>query len=194
MSDTQKHKGDILFEKIAAIIDEYSREKHQPWWVQLAEALDCYEKSQERKASVPMVKEPLSYSLLEESQVMPLNGYAMKAHEQARNRVRENTPLMVRIGKWFGRREKTLWTIAELQALISIRFIEGEDLSVMEEYYTADIPTKENIRRRDLITMLNNWNGELDRAKGWATKQKPNSGSGQSRFHHQSGSNVAANW
>jgi hypothetical protein len=38
----------------------------------------------------------------------------------------------------------------------------------LEAYYAAEIPAKDDYRRRDLATLLNNWSGELTRARRWA--------------------------
>jgi hypothetical protein len=35
----------------------------------------------------------------------------------------------------------------------------------MESYYLDEIDQAEDFRRRDLATLLNNWNVELDRAR-----------------------------
>jgi hypothetical protein len=39
---------------------------------------------------------------------------------------------------------------------------------LLEAYYAADIPARDDIRRRDLATLLNNWSGELTRARRWS--------------------------
>jgi len=38
----------------------------------------------------------------------------------------------------------------------------------LEAYYAADIPPRDDIRRRDFATLLNNWSGELTRARRWS--------------------------
>lgn len=38
----------------------------------------------------------------------------------------------------------------------------------LEAYYAADLPDKDDYRRRDLSTLLNNWSGELTRARRWS--------------------------
>ena len=82
-------------------------------------------------------------------------------------RVLSNSPTMIRIGRFFGRRESTLWTVAETVALLSIKPTEDE-MADIEKYYLALIPQEEDYRRRDLDTLLNNWPKELDRAKTYA--------------------------
>lgn len=84
--------------------------------------------------------------------------------EKHRTKHPDLTPTMIRIGSWFGRQPTTLWTIAEVEALQAVQPNEKE-IAGMEAYYTADIAPEQNIRRRDLITLLNNWTGELDRAR-----------------------------
>lgn len=54
-----------------------------------------------------------------------------------------------------------------------------EDLAAIERYYREEIPKDKDYRRRDLLTLLNNWNGEVDRARARlpkiraAMKQQP---------------------
>ena len=40
----------------------------------------------------------------------------------------------------------------------------------IEAYYSAEIASRDDIRRRDLATLLNNWSGELTRAAAWAAR------------------------
>ena len=87
--------------------------------------------------------------------------------EKGRLRVTENSPLMCKVGKLFRRYESTLWTIAEEEALSQINPLPKE-LRLLESYYSANFGKDEDYRRRDLLTLLNNWNLELDRARAWA--------------------------
>jgi len=84
--------------------------------------------------------------------------------EKRRTKHPHLNPTMVRIGSWFQRQPTTLWTIAEVEALNAVQPTEKE-IAGMEAYYLADIQPEQDIRRRDLATLLNNWNGELDRAR-----------------------------
>lgn len=81
-------------------------------------------------------------------------------------RIKENSPLMVRIGAWFGQKPTTLWTIAEAETLARLNPPEDE-IELMEEFYLAVIDKDDDIRRRAVITMLNNWRGETQKAIGW---------------------------
>ena len=110
-----------------------------------------------------------------ESAVLPANAKRMKPDERKRSKVKVNTPTMERIGGWFGRRPGTLWTVAELIAFIALSPSEAE-ISGMEAFYMADDPADELFRRRDLLTLLNNWQGELDKARGFSRKQRESSG------------------
>ena len=40
----------------------------------------------------------------------------------------------------------------------------------LEAYYAADIAQRDDYRRRDLATLLNNWSGELTRAADWSQR------------------------
>ncbi len=81
-------------------------------------------------------------------------------------RIKENSPLMVRIGAWFGQKPITLWTIAEAEVLARANPPEDE-IDLMEEFYLAVIAKDDDFRRKAVITMLNNWRGETQKAIGW---------------------------
>lgn len=76
----------------------------------------------------------------------------------------DNSPLMIRIGRFFNRRPKTRWSPSERKALKKLIPIDAEDLELLERYYLEEIPQEDDYRRRDLETLLNNWTKELDRA------------------------------
>lgn len=77
---------------------------------------------------------------------------------------------MIQIGAWFDRKSETLWTVAEAAALMMIRPTQSE-IDGMGIYYQAQISADDDIRRRDLGTLLNNWSGELDRARKFVNSQ-----------------------
>ncbi len=79
----------------------------------------------------------------------------------------EPSPLMLRFNKCLKRRNATKWSEKEIDALKEIGEPAEEDLTALERYYTATIPPDKDYRRRDLITVLNNFNGEVDRARKW---------------------------
>lgn len=45
-----------------------------------------------------------------------------------------------------------------------------EEWQQLEAYYSAALAEREDFRRRDLATLLNNWSGEVTRARDWCTK------------------------
>lgn len=76
------------------------------------------------------------------------------------------SPLQLRLGALFKRRPTTKWSKAELKAFKEIGGgVSNEDLILLETYYSAAIPIKYDYRRHDLSTFLNNFNGEVDRAR-----------------------------
>lgn len=70
-----------------------------------------------------------------------------------------------RIGKLLNRRGSTAWDKKEIAAFRAIKQPPEEDMTALEDYYNAVIPKPEDFRRRSLQTLLNNFNGEIDRAK-----------------------------
>lgn len=76
-------------------------------------------------------------------------------------------PIQKRLNALFRRRDTTPWDGKMLKAFRAVH-IEEEDLVVLERYYRARIPAgKTDYRRRDLPTLLNNFSGEVDRARGY---------------------------
>jgi len=75
----------------------------------------------------------------------------------------ESDSLRSRINKWFYRRENTEWTEKELKALkIVVKLKTPEsDLQLLDARYES----KNKYRRKDILTLLNNWNTEIDRCK-----------------------------
>jgi hypothetical protein len=71
--------------------------------------------------------------------------------------------LRARIGSWFKRRPETSWSQKELKALkatFDLKTPESEILLLEIRYKSGN-----QFLRRDILTLLNNWNTEIDRAK-----------------------------
>lgn len=75
--------------------------------------------------------------------------------------------VQIRLGKLFKRKPTTRWSHSEIKSFRLIGGIEDGDLLILERYYTARIPEPSDYRRRDLSTLLNNFTGELDRARNF---------------------------
>lgn len=80
--------------------------------------------------------------------------------EQKRIRVMKNNSQMILVGKWFQRKESTLWTVSEAKSLQTLNPL-IEEVELMGAWRE----TKNEYHRRDLQTLLNNWSTELDRAR-----------------------------
>jgi hypothetical protein len=81
--------------------------------------------------------------------------------------------LKKRISAWFRRKPETAWAPKEIKALHHVEKLKTppEDLGLLESYYTAVMPDPDrDYRRRDIATLLNNWPGEIDRARAWKDK------------------------
>lgn len=77
------------------------------------------------------------------------------------------------LGALYHRRKSTSWDEKELKQLRVIlkRFEADSELGEIIEYYIAKGKTQDaKYLRQDLQTLLNNWSGEIDRARKW----KPN--------------------
>jgi hypothetical protein len=103
----------------------------------------------------------------------------MTAGELKKLRVKENTKAMKYIGALFGRGDNTLWNQYEAKALQDIGELVPDEVNLIGRYYRAKMEHGDDIRRRNVETLLNNWMGELDRAALWERNPKPKSGTGQ---------------
>lgn len=76
-----------------------------------------------------------------------------------------------RIATIFHRKLTTPWTAKERRAYRAIGTVPEEDLAALEAYYGAHWPPNRdlNILRHDLLTFLNNFPGEVDRARSFKT-------------------------
>jgi uncharacterized protein YdaU (DUF1376 family) len=72
-----------------------------------------------------------------------------------------------RLNRIFRRRDSTPWSHKERKAFKALGEISSEDLDRLERYYTARLPEGKDYRRRDLTTLLNNFHGEVDRARNF---------------------------
>ena len=64
----------------------------------------------------------------------------------------------------FKRRHSTPWSDKEKKAFKKLKISDAE-LSEIEVYYKRERAKPKSIARKDLATLLNNWRGELDRAR-----------------------------
>lgn len=85
---------------------------------------------------------------------------------------KQKQAVILRIGALFRRRDTTRWSEKEIAALSKI-VVDEDDLTSLECYYSAGIREDKDYRRRDLLTLLNNWTGEVDRAQAWRRRNAP---------------------
>lgn len=82
------------------------------------------------------------------------------------NRRLPTTEQSKRIATIFHRRLTTAWADDEVKAYHKLGIIPADDLSAVERYYSENWPPErdKNILRHDMLTFLNNFTGEVDRA------------------------------
>ncbi len=100
----------------------------------------------------------------------PVKKKRLTMAEKKRIKIDANTEDMNRIGSWFRRKPDTIWTIAEAEALEQVNPSQDE-IGGMALYYCAKLPDDSDYRRHNILTMLNNWSGELDRARAFNARQ-----------------------
>jgi len=76
----------------------------------------------------------------------------------------------LRIGAIFHRKDETKWSRKEIVAFHLLIPFDEEELAMVERYYKANRDKPNNICRRDVLTFLNNYRGEVDRAFGWCQR------------------------
>ena len=81
------------------------------------------------------------------------------------------TEISKRIADLFGRSHATPWSESEIKSYKAAGRIQIADLELIERYYASERQRGEKgLHRRDLGTFLNNFAGELDRARAKAPK------------------------
>lgn len=77
----------------------------------------------------------------------------------------------LRLGKIFNRKPTTAWSAKETLAWKAITPIDPDDIGLVERFHA----TPGTFHRKDLLTLLNNWNAEVDRARqsGRQTQSEP---------------------
>lgn len=107
---------------------------------------------------------------------------AMKSAEDLRRSNRERvakcreikrklptSPEAIEVAKLFNRKLTTEWNEKEISAFKKAKpDIDIEDFPVINKYYAFERAKERGMHRRDLVTFLNNYSTEVDRAKGWA--------------------------
>lgn len=126
--------------------------KNDPRTVQDASSLERKGKEGNREGKEPPNPQG-GFPFAEE--ILPPNASRLTKTEQGRVKVNRNTPEMIRIGKWFGQKETTLWTVAEYIALQQVD-PSPEDMDLIGEHYSYDIP-ENGYRMTTISTLLNNW-------------------------------------
>jgi hypothetical protein len=83
--------------------------------------------------------------------------------------------LRIRIAAIMHRRPSSQWTEAETKAFKKCNFDE-DDIVAVEAFYAGNWPPTwgKNALRSDLATLLNNWPGEVDKARRWTPPQTSN--------------------
>ena len=88
-------------------------------------------------------------------EILPKNWNRLTRSEQGRVKVNHNTLQMITIGKWFGQRETTLWTISEYIALKQVDPT-PEDMALIGEHYSYTIENN-GYRHTTISILLNQW-------------------------------------
>lgn len=96
-----------------------------------------------------------------------------KEEEKDKAKETETDPMKARAAALFRRRETTPWGAAEIKAwksnVAAIAATHEDDWKALEAFYAFRDTDRHTVyRRRDLATLLNNWTGEIDKARDFA--------------------------
>lgn len=93
-----------------------------------------------------------------------------KEKEKEQDRPKEKEA--IRIAAIFKRRPTTSWSPNEIKVYKSLYPVDPEELDLLEKYYGAESSNPKNCLRRDMSTFLNNFRGEVDRARNYRIKKR----------------------
>lgn len=82
------------------------------------------------------------------------------------------TPEQIEVASWFNRKPSTEWSKKESLVWTTIQKLQdftSDDWLALKWYYTE---SGCKFLRKDLGTLLNNWQGEIDRAKNYEPEKK----------------------
>ena len=102
----------------------------------------------------------------------PQGGFDLGDEDSSKEKV-PTTEQALRIAKLVGRKSTTKWSDKEIRAYRKLGKIHEEDFAAMEAYYGD---SSNAYLRRDVMTLLNNWPGEVDRAKAFVVAPKTKNG------------------
>lgn len=92
-------------------------------------------------------------------------------HKCEKERDEPANAFAIRIRSIFGRKEATGFGEKETKAFKKLKDkISDDDLIMIERYYSANRKKTDNFCRKDIFTFLNNYFGEVDRARTWCEK------------------------
>jgi len=101
-----------------------------------------------------------------QSPLPPSVEFMLDSEDKAPSKPKWNpTPSQIMVAGWFRRRPETPWSEKEVKAWKKCPDTLESELELLAAYYKAAISADIDYRRRDLLTLLNNWQGEIDRAK-----------------------------
>ncbi len=122
----------------------------------------------ERFSSVPEFK---TFIAPYKGLLSPIGTGIGKGRGTERKRVREKPDFDFanRLSFIFRRNGSTPWSEKEVEAFSRLYF-DDDEVCMLERYYASERKKNDNICRRDLQTLLNNYGSEIDRARSWCEK------------------------
>lgn len=115
--------------------------------------------SQNREGGTPPFDYPQNHNRNHQLESSPLRGDSEILHGNE-----------LRLKRWFKRRESTPLSDKEKKSIKSTLQTSDDEWTMLEAYYANPFPPNNDPRRRDMATLLNNWQGEIDRARGFMAR------------------------
>ena len=145
-------------------------------WIERVKCKSGTRVTPECQASAPELNR-IELNRIEDTPLPPKGGSrTLSIKDKKIKEVDSNDLIMIQIGSWLNRPKDELWTIYESELLEQIKPT-PDQLKVLEKFYTADLPRRENTRRKKLVTLLTHWKGELDKARVYCKgREEPDCG------------------
>lgn len=75
-------------------------------------------------------------------------------------------------GALVGRKHGDRISQQERAAIESLGEVSEDEFDTMESFYNAVLPEQKDARRQTLLSLIQNWTGELDKARAWSNLRK----------------------
>ena len=104
----------------------------------------------------------------------------VKGPKNAKYRGKPDSEFALRLHRLFNRKPERLWTVEEVNLFLQLKpSYDPEEMTMLETWYAHErkkgVGKEGGWARTALVTLLRNWNTDMDRARAYATSRKSHS-------------------